>query len=238
MRVVVLTSDKYLASVRPFAHLFNRYWSPLQPVTVAGFTPPTFALPENFHFHTIGAFADYPVTRWSDALLALLDQIDDAVVTLMLEDYWLTRPVNVEAVAMLDAYAQQFGYVARIDLTTDRLYAAGATDYGRCGYLDLIRSDPASAYHMSMMAGVWRVEHLRRVLIPGETPWQVEIMGTQRLAQLHDVLVLGTRQYPVRYILAHRGGDPGTVSFGEPGICLGARLADDDIADLRARGWV
>jgi hypothetical protein len=50
MRVYVLTSDKYLPALRPFAWLFTKYWSSTQPVTVVGFSPPTFALPENFDF--------------------------------------------------------------------------------------------------------------------------------------------------------------------------------------------
>ena len=76
MKVIVLTSDKYLHALQPFAWLFNKYWSSAQPVTVAGFTPPDFGLPDNFTFHSIGAFADYPVARWSDALIKLLNEIE------------------------------------------------------------------------------------------------------------------------------------------------------------------
>ena len=35
LRVFVTTSDRYLWALRPFAHLFNRYWSELQPVVVS-----------------------------------------------------------------------------------------------------------------------------------------------------------------------------------------------------------
>ena len=83
------------------------------------------------------------------------------------------------------------------------------TDYNHCGYLDLIRSDPASPYHMSLMCGLWNRELLLRFLIPGESPWQVELEGTPRVAKAaNDVLVLGTRNMPLRHILAHRRGNP------------------------------
>ena len=68
MNIFVLTSDKYLDALKPFCYLFNKYWSPKQQVVIAGFTPPDFELPKNFHFHPIGPFEDFPIGKWSDAL--------------------------------------------------------------------------------------------------------------------------------------------------------------------------
>lgn len=208
MQVICLTSDKYLPAIRPFSWLFNKYWGADQEVIVAGFTPPDFDLPRNVAFHSIGAFSDYPVTRWSDAFLRVLDDVADETFVLFFEDYFPVRPVNVQAVRMLDDYMRQFRYVLKMDLCADRLYAAGMQDYGRCGYIDLVQSDPASQYHMSLMAGVWNRDLLKRFIIPGETPWQVELEGTPRVRHAApDVIVLGTRQWPVRHALAFRGGD-------------------------------
>lgn len=215
MRVIVLTSDKYLAALRPFAHLFNKYWGADQEVLVAGFAEPRFALPSNFSFHSIGRFVDYPVHRWSNALLDLLSQIEDEAFVLMLEDYWLIRPVDTRGVAMLGDYARQFQNVLRIDLTADRLFRHGPRypndepDYGYCGYLDLVYSEPSSQYHMSMQPGIWRRDNLRRVLLPGWNPWQTELDGTRHLMTHHaEKLVLGTRQAPVKITLGYRGGNP------------------------------
>lgn len=231
MRVFVLVSDKYLPALRPFAWLFNKYWSPEQEVVVAGFSPPAFELPPNFSLHSIGRFEDYPVDRWSDALIKLLHEIPDEAFALMLEDYWLIRPVYREAVRMLYDYARQFGYVARIDLTGDRLHAAGAALYGKCGHLDLVWSDPNSQYHMSLMTGIWNRRNLLRVLVPNETPWQVEIVGTPRLRSLKDeMIVLGTREWPVRHTLAFRSGDPNTLRLDE--------VHPDDVAALTERGYL
>jgi hypothetical protein len=209
VRIFVLTSDHYIGSVRAFAFLFNQFWSKAQEVIVAGFKPPTFDLPSNFHFHSLGNMVDYPVNKWSDALIKLLHDYPDEVFALFLEDYWLSRPVNVQAVQMLYDYMHQFRNVLKMDLYSDRLYAGGMTDYNYCGYLDLIRSDPASQYHMSLMAGLWNRDLMLRFLIPGESPWQVELEGTPRVARAADeVMVLGTRNMPVRHILAHRRGNP------------------------------
>lgn len=230
MRVVVLTSDKYLGALRPLAYLLNKYWQPNPSVLVGGFTPPDFALPPNFTFHSIGAFEDYPVGKWSDGVIDLLSALPDEAFVLLLEDMWPTRPVNAEAVGVLYRYALQFKYVLKIDLCADRLYAWGMEDYGHVSYLDLVRSNPGSQYHMSMMPGVWRRDNLLSVLVRGESPWQVELVGTPRVSQRQDLLVLGTRQWPYRCILAHRGGNPGAVNLGG--------LAPEDVDTLRERGWI
>lgn len=226
INLIVLTSDKYLHALPVFAHLFNKYWSDEQQVTVAGFTEPSLPLPDNFSFHSIGKFQDYPVNRWSDAVIDLLHQIDYDTFILMLEDYWLVRHVNVEAVHILYDYAIQFHYVLKIDLCGDRLYAANMKDYGYVRYLDLIKSDPNSQYHMSLMAGIWNRNQLLRFLIPGETPWQVEMEGTNRVRAVNDdILHLGTRQWPVRHTLGLRSGDPTNFFVGE--------LQPNDLSDLK-----
>jgi hypothetical protein len=236
VRVIVLTSDKYLHALRPYAWLFNKYWSSEQEVLIGGFTPPDFALPSNFSFQSIGKFEDYPVGKWTNAATKLLSEIEDEAFVLMLEDYWITRPVDVKGVRMCHAYACQFGYVLKIDLTTDRLFAHGPRypghipDYGYLGHLDLIRSEPTSQYHMSLITGVWRRDNLLKVLLPDWSPWDVEIDGTRHLQKhhAHDLLVLGTRQWPVRHTLGYRGGDSSKADLSQ--------IRPEDIEAMKAEG--
>lgn len=228
--IVVLTSDHYLDALRPFSYLFNKYWGKDQEVHVVGFAEPQFRLPGNFYFFSMGPMSNYPINKWSDALIDYLEArpgLDHFV--LLLEDYWPVRPVNRQAIKMLYDYAVQFRNVLKIDLVADRLYAWGMTDYDNCGYLDLVRSDPASQYHMSLMAGIWSRELLLRFLVRGETPWEVELSGTPRVAAAgNEVLVLGTRQWPVRHTLAHRRGNPAELFLNE--------IKPTDVEEMRALG--
>lgn len=227
--VLVLTSDRYIEALRPFAFLLNRHWKPNPEVLVGGFTPPSFPLPGNFHFRSIGRFEDYPVGKWSNAAGKFIVEQPHEVFVLMLEDYWLTQDVDTEAVGMLADYMQQFDYVARMDLTGDRQYAGGARPYGACGRLSLVWSDPESQYHMSLMTALWRRRHLLRVMRADETPWQIELDGTGRLAALREeALVLGTANWPVHHTLAFRGGEPGTLLLDE--------LLEEDRQDLKTKG--
>jgi hypothetical protein len=66
------------------------------------------------------------------------------------------------------------------------------------------------------MPAFWRKEHLLRVLVPNETPWDVEISGTPRLSALrNEVIVLGTDAHPYRNCLAFRGGDTNKLLLNE-----------------------
>ena len=232
MIVYVMTSDKYIKAVRTFSYLFNKHWSAEQRVQVVGFAEPDFELPENFSFMSLGPQKKYPWGKWSNALLDVMDDMPgDETFCLMLEDYWITRRVDVEAIGLLYAHMHEDDSILKMCLTGDRLYAAGMADYGALDRLDLIKSDYNSPYHMSLMAGLWRRSLLYKVLIPNESPHDVEIAGTSRLAELKDeVKVLGTRQWPLRYMLGHRGGNP-SETFVQG-------IHEDDLAALNSLGYL
>lgn len=160
----------------------------------------------------------------------LLQQVDDEAFVLMLEDYWLTRPVNTSAIKILYDYALQFGYVLKIDLCADRLYAYGSDmEYGTVSYIDLIKSMPGSPYHMSLWPGIWRRDQLIRCLVPNESPHDLEISGTTRVSHMQDLLVLGTRQYPVKITLGLRGGNHSKVNLQE--------LSQHDADEMKRLGF-
>lgn len=229
-RIFVTTSDKYISALYPFSYLLNKYWIPNPKVVVMGFASPQKKLPDNFSFYSVGNQSDYPFSKWSNALIKFLDVFDDEAFVLMLEDYWITRPVDTIAVKILYDYILQFKYVVKIDLCADRLYAHGADlDYGTVAYLDLVKSMPGSPYHLSLMAGIWRREHFLKHLIPNESPHDVELIGTTRLSHDQNVIVLGTRQWPVKHILGLRGGDHNTINL--------KGLKDVDIEEMKNRGY-
>ena len=229
MRVLVLTCDHYLHALQPFSYLFNRYWSPVQRVVVGGFKHPDFILPPNFSFVSLGDMADYPIDNWSDAFVKCLGMMSEEVFVFMLEDYWLVRPVDDAAIRILYNYMHQHRGVLKIDLCTDRLYAPNMSEHGWTDRLDLVKSDPASPYHMSLLTGLWRKELLLKHLIPGESPWDVEIRGTRRLSRDADDIVLGTRQWPVRHSVVYRRGNNSIADV--------SGLLTEDVEEMRGRGY-
>lgn len=210
-------------------HLLNKYWPSHPPCIIGGFKRPDFALEDGFTFHSLGAMKDYPLQQWSNAFRKLVEECAGDVFVTLLEDMWPTRGVDDKAIDVLADYAQQFKYVARIDLTGDRLYAHGMKDYGSVAHLDLIQSMPGSPYHLSFMAGIWRKEHFMNAIHENWTPWDCEILGTPVLSFMSE-LVLGTRQWPYRHILALRGGESQKLLLGG--------LSDADVKELTELGYL
>lgn len=211
MQVLIMTSDHKEKIVTGFFHQWHKYFKSTwdTDIILCGFSP----IP-NYNVFKIGDFADYPANRWSDALIKVLDIIADEVFLLLLDDYWLTRPVDTNALKMMYDYMYQFQNVIKFDVTDERLYVDsgshylyGYNTYDTLGYLDLIKSSHHSPYHMSLWGGLWRRDLLKRILVPNETAQQIELNGTSRLAQYGDeFLVLGTRQTPLRHANVIQGG--------------------------------
>lgn len=236
LRLLLTTCEKYYPAVPVFAHQFNKYFSPLQEVVVLGFGPFPYDLPPNFRFWSCGDQADYPLKRWSNALLKALQTplLVGDVLGIFLDDYWLTRPVDLDLVGVAFRYMKQFEYVAKFDLAHDRLHAHGADlNYGEIGYnghqYHLVKSMPGSPYHSSLWPGLWRKQALLDYIQPDWTPWDVEIVGTFGLSHLADkYIVIGTHEGALDISLSLRGGDSGKLLLDG--------LPPDDVADLRARG--
>lgn len=256
LTVYVITSNGYLPALGPFAYLFNKYWGPQQEVIVCGYDAPKFSLPDNFDFFSIGKQEDYPITKWSDALIRVLLHFPlRDVFCLMLEDYWITRRCDLRAIYMLTDYMRQFRNVVKMDMRTDRRFSGNCEkDFptNRCDFIPLVMSDPRGAYHMSLMCGLWNREAMLRILTPGEDPWQVETSGetSRKLSSLaNELIVLGTDNIelpqcgpsypdpwcPIPHTLAHRGGDPGVLATDrDPAY----PILKSDLLEMKEKGLV
>ena len=240
-RIVCMTSDKYIEAVRPYIWLLKKYWGfddgPVD-VLVAGFTEPEFDLNNlggngnvRVEFHSIGAFEDYPLARWSDALIKLLDDIDDEYIILMLEDYWVMRRINAPAIRLAYEYMVRYPKTLKFDLAADRLYAKDSVrNYRYQGWLDVVKSDINSPYHMSLMTGMWHTGWLKEVLVPGWDPWNIEIDGTTHLKNYPYLEVVGSEQWPVRHTLAFRSGDSSKILLED--------ISQTDVYALKGLGFL
>jgi hypothetical protein len=242
VQVIVVTSDKYSHLLGGFFHQWFKYagqggFDPL----ICGLSHPGGNLPAWTEFYSAGDPTHYPPSRWSDKLIKILDEVAEEVFLLLLEDYWLLRPVDIQALKMIYDYCHQFQNVIKFDVTTERLFANGGgqylfgyNTYETLGYLDLIKSDFGSPYHLSLWGGMWRRDLLRQFLVIGETAQQIELNGTHRLAQVGDeLLVLGTRQAPLKHAnVVQRGQWNDDPMTGLPAL----KAADRE--ELRQRGYI
>lgn len=229
--VVVMTSEKYLWAIPPFAYLFNRYWSELQTVLLVSDVKPTYKLPKNFLIRSMNANEPLPKEKWSNGLIVTLNNIKADHFVLMLEDYWLVRTVDHHGVETLAQYCRENSNVLRMDLTDDRFFAGDKRDIGAYGHYDLVETPPSSPYQMSLQAAIWNRHHLLSIMRPDLSPWEVELQISSALQKREDLRVIGTRQCPVRYANVFQGGEPHELKNTD-------RIPDEHLQHMKGQGWI
>jgi len=207
MRVYVLTSDKYVHCLPPFAYLFNKYWDDRQEVVIAGFEKQSpKPLPRNFRFLSLG---QQDTHSWGSGALSLLDNITEEHFILLLEDYFLSAPIDLEQIDSLSRYIAVHEGVVKIDLSDDRLKVPHADWEAIDGY-PMIVSAHDSPFQMSVQAAIWSKTFMRRFLNAKENAWMSEKNGTRRIIKARNEdgfngLILGSKRPPVKYINAIGG---------------------------------
>lgn len=238
MKTVVFTSDTHAWLLRGFFHQWAMYGKmpgtryendPLE-MEVAGFSKPYFHL--DVPFVSIGRFEDYPVGKWSDAIIKYLQGMADDLFLFLLEDYWLIRPINRGAIFTAYGYMMDHPDILRFDMAADRMFNRQARYLEPCGSLDICEAK--GDYSFSTQAGIFRRKLLLEILKPGETPWEAEINGSGRLNKL-PWRVVGTYQWPVNYFIAMNKGklDP-TGSWMFPA----RTLKQEDMKALSSLGYL
>lgn len=226
--VLIFTCDKYHWALRVTLHLYEKYWN--WPVTVWGFARPEYDLPECATFVSMGKGEDYPAGKWSNAVIGALQSYGRSYAAILLEDYWLSRQVNLRAIRELRSYMGYHGDVIRGDLTSDRLYAENMRDIEPWGELDIIGNEPPAQYTMSTQASIWRTDVLANdILKPNESAGLSELNGTTRMIDKHWRAV-GTRQFPVRYFI---GVQQGKLALDGGYQKPGPMWNDDDLREVK-----
>jgi hypothetical protein len=165
MRVYVATCDKYDHLMPGFAYLFNKYWGAEQQVDVLGFRSPPIALPKNFKFHSM---QPVETKAWTTNLGTFLRTQSDPYFTFLLDDYWLTQPVDMNRVAVMEDEVKT-GAV-KGDLSTNTAYFQH--HLYRNG---LVLATRSAQYRTSTQPCIWSRDFMLDLMVPGLNPWQFEL---------------------------------------------------------------
>lgn len=209
LKIAVLTCDKYLWCLKPFALLFNRYWDKDQKVTIFGYMPPDFSLPDNFDFVSL-APTQYPRELWSKGMIEALGQIEQDHVLWLWEDYWLKEQVDTTAINNLHNFlhsTDEGSNIISINVTGDRCGRPTAEYVDTISDVDLCTTSCEEEYQFNFQSAIWNKDLLLQNLIPDEDPWQSEENGSKRLKNLGNDgkhIVLGTSTNLVNYAIGMR----------------------------------
>lgn len=218
MITVCLTSNKYHSVLVPFAHYWQKFAGANHDVVIACYDAPLPTLPNNFTAVRIGRQEKYD---WSAGLERLLDELllRQELILLLLEDYFLTDPVDWNHVSEAEAMMIADDRIGKFDLTNDRRKLS----HTRVGD-NVILSDASTRFQTSLQAAIWRTDILYQLLRAGESAWEFEKAGTDRWIEKRAAaesawrddprnLIYGFLDPPMWYANAvgGAGGKPGQI---------------------------
>ena len=205
MKIFISTSDKYLHLLKPFSFLFNKFWSQDQQVTILGYKSPTFKLPNNFNFISMGMSINDPI-EWSGDLRNFFETIKDEWSIYATEDMFLVHPVNFKSLYKLKKF--MINNVGRICLTNDTVRKSHIVVED-----NVIELTQDADYRISCIYSIWNKEYMLKYLQPKMTPWDFELKGTHR-AKNDGYRILGVNSnFPIYLSLAIRRGNFNKLDF-------------------------
>jgi len=186
MKIIVPTSDKYIKFLKGFIYMFNKYWPNKAYVTVVGYGPPSFDLPNNFKFVSVGKQSEYG-RDWTTALIPYFKQLPDEYFMLILEDFY---PLGVDEPLLHKAEKHMAEGIEKIHLTNfNRRHFKEEKD------ADFNIWGQEAKYRLSLQPSLIRKDHFLRYLLPGKNIWEYETNfedprndGAQILVSKEDIV--------------------------------------------------
>jgi len=168
--ILVVSCDRYTDLWDPFFRCFFKYWPDC---------PYPVYLGTNYRKFADGRVSSLDIGRdisYSDNLLAMLSRVDSPWVILWVEDRFLSHRVSSERISEVigKAARHQTGYLKLISaspLVNDHIEGE---EFGEI--------PKGAKYRACITIGLWRKEVLERLLVPGETAWEIERNGSRRSA--------------------------------------------------------
>ena len=186
MKVIVTTCNEYLHVLRGFAYMFNKYWVPGTNVTVLGYSIPSFDLPDNFEFISIGEQEKYD-RDWTSALIPFFKQLPDKYFVLLLDDFYV---LGINESLLREAEEHMANGIERVHFTIGSrggIYCTRKDDN-----FNILNQD--ANYRLSLQPSFFRRDYFLKYLNPGKSIWQYETQhkepkndGAQILVPKRDI---------------------------------------------------
>jgi hypothetical protein len=168
--VLVCSCDKYSDVWGPFFTLFRRYW-PDCPYPVYLLSNTFGHLDHGVRNLLVGEDRD-----WTSNMKVALEKIPEQTVLIFMEDYFLNRTVETAKVQELASVMEtkKWGYLRIFPVPGAE--AASETIAG----LPVGPLQPGAPYRVSLQLAFWTKDLLATLLLPGESAWQLELVGSRR----------------------------------------------------------
>lgn len=240
--VYVWTSDTNIKCLPAWAYTFNKFWPWPTQVRILGYTKPSFELPNNFEFVSLGK--QRGPKYWSNDMLEYYSSCEHDYFYSMWEDGFIIDYVDDEilSLAIKMAFYNKDDKFFRFNLTLDthrRPHAVLKTfeDY------DLILASQTSAYRQSTQHSIWSRDKFIYKLKNNQSPWDFEMDNKSAMNDGLDVYAT-KRKYAIKMGHGYKRGKKIPYWYDENSGCReippgsGASLSKEDINLIESNGWM
>jgi len=203
MKIYISTANQYIHLLKPFAYLFNKFWDNKQEVVILGYEEPTFELPINFKFVSLGKQVG-GIKMWSTDLRKFFESIDDEFFIYTVEDHFIVHPVNFNVINKF--YDLLDSDVGRIGLTNDNK-GRPFDLYDKGNDFDIIINRDDANYRLSLLWCIWNKKYLLKYLKDGIDPHEFEISGSRKSIGDGYKILSSFGEYAIHQNQAVRKGD-------------------------------
>ncbi|MCA9077820.1 MAG: hypothetical protein KDA93_22525 [Planctomycetaceae bacterium] len=172
--IIIPSCDAYSDAWSPFFQLLFRYWPGCPyPIHLVS-TNETY---EDPRVHNISLTEDL---GWASNLRRVIEDLGCKSIVYMQEDYFLQSPMNTTRLESVIQYGRQIGagYI--------RLAGAPNPDLPHDNPFGLGEISRGADYRCSLQAAWWNAETLLKLLVDGETGWDMELRGSGRSSAMSE----------------------------------------------------
>ena len=189
----IWTSDINMACLPATCYLFNKYWPSIEQVKIIGYKKPSFELPQNFEFISLGE--QRGPRKWSDDMKNFYSNEKCSYFYSIWEDAFILKEVDKKIINLVNQLIEKDRKFFKFNMTAD-VSTRQHTVLRKFENFDLISADQDSRYRFSTQHCVWHKERFLDSIEPNQTPWDFEL--NDKKARFNGLNIYATkRKYAV-----------------------------------------
>ena len=198
--IYLTTSNGREHIIKVFCYLFNKYWDSNKEVNVIGYDKPSFEMPSNFKFVSMGKQIGGP-SMWATDLKKFFECKNDPYFIHVLDDQFISAPSRFDIMQDLFSYMITNNAV-NANLGNIREHN-GLIRFGnfevneRNDEYDICTLSQNAEYRISTVLSIWEREYHLKYMIPGRNPWEYEVVGSVEAKNDGTAHICTDREYPV-----------------------------------------
>jgi hypothetical protein len=171
----VASCDAYYQAWEPFFFFIKKHWPGFAMPVILNTETRSFAY-EGLDIRTFSLYGEGEKVPWGKRMLDHLDKVETDYILLMLEDYFLRRDVDEAKLNRLIDLLDENPDISTFNLVHAPIEFVPKERLGDFGLR------PRKGRYKFACTGLWRVSHLKKYILPDESPWQWEVDGNFRSA--------------------------------------------------------